>query len=114
MRVAVISASRNTGHILQKAGVRDLFEALVDDEVAARLGLLGKPHPAVFVEAARRVGALPARTVVVEDAIAGVEAGRRGRFALVIGVDRGGNRAALAAAGADVVVVDLAEVGVGD
>jgi len=110
VRVAIISASRNTTRILEAAGVRGLFEAQVDGEVAAALGLPGKPDPAVFIEAARRIGSTPARAVVVEDAIAGVEAGRRGRFALVIGVDRGGNREALAAAGADAVVADLAEV----
>ena len=110
VRVAIISASKNTTTILEAAGVRGLFEAQVDGEVAAALGLPGKPDPAVFIEAARQVGAAPARAVVVEDAIAGVEAGRRGGFALVIGVDRGGNREALAAAGADAVVADLAEV----
>ena len=114
VRVAIISASRNTTKILEAAGVRGLFEAQVDGEVAAELGLPGKPDPAVFVEAARRVGAAPGRTAVVEDAIAGVEAGRRGGFALVIGVDRGGNREALAAAGADAVVGDLAEVRLAD
>ena len=113
VHVAVISASRNTTKILEAAGVRGLFEAQVDGEVAAELGLPGKPEPAVFVEAARRLGATPARAAVVEDAIAGVEAGRRGGFALVIGVDRGGNREALAAGGADAVVSDLAEVHLG-
>jgi len=114
LRVAIISASKNTTKILEAAGVRGLFEAQVDGEVAADLGLPGKPDPAVFVEAARRVGAAPDRAAVVEDAIAGVEAGRRGGFALVIGVDRGGNREALAAAGADAVVGDLAEVRLAD
>jgi alpha,alpha-trehalase len=114
VRVAIISASRNTTRILEAAGVRGLFEAQVDGEVAAELGLPGKPDPAVFVEAARRLGATPGRAAVIEDAIAGVEAGRRGGFALVVGVDRGGNREALAAAGADAVVADLAEVAVGD
>ena len=114
LRVAIISASKNTTKILEAAGVRGLFEAQIDGEVAANLGLPGKPDPAVFVEAARRVGAAPGRATVVEDAIAGVEAGRRGGFALVIGVDRGGNREALAAAGADAVVDDLAEVRLAD
>jgi alpha,alpha-trehalase len=47
---------------------------------------------------------------VVEDAISGVEAGRRGEFALVIGLDRLDQADALAASGADVVVPDLADV----
>jgi beta-phosphoglucomutase family hydrolase len=114
IRVAIISASTNMSQILEAAGVQGLFEAELDGEVAAELGLPGKPDPAVFVEAARRLGAMPDRAVVVEDAIAGVEAGRRGAFALVIGVDGGGNREALAVAGADVVVADLGEVELGD
>ena len=112
IHTAVISASKNTTAILDAAGVRDLFEAQVDGTVADALGLPGKPDPAVFLEAARRVGASAPRSVVVEDAEAGVEAGHRGGFGLVIGVDRADHAAALRAHGASVVVRDLAEVGV--
>jgi len=107
---AVISASKNAELILDAAGVGDLFPVRVDGIVAAELGLPGKPDPAVFVEAARRLETPPARAAIVEDALAGVEAGRRGDFALVIGVDRTGHAEELAAAGADVVVADLAEI----
>jgi beta-phosphoglucomutase-like phosphatase (HAD superfamily) len=54
------------------------------------------------------------RALVIEDAVSGVEAGRGGGFGLVVGVDRGGNRDALAAHGADLVVADLGELGVAD
>ena len=47
------------------------------------------------------------------DAAAGVEAGRRGGFGLVVGLDRAGRRAALEAAGADVVVEDVSELDIG-
>jgi beta-phosphoglucomutase-like phosphatase (HAD superfamily) len=47
---------------------------------------------------------------VFEDALAGVEAGRAGKFAFVVGVDRVGQADALSAHGADVVVSDLAEL----
>jgi alpha,alpha-trehalase len=109
VRTAVVSSSRNCGAVLDAAGIRELFDAKVDGVDAAELGLPGKPDPAVFLDAARRLGVAPARTAVVEDAIAGVEAGRRGGFGLVVGVDRAGQADALAAAGADVVVRDLAE-----
>jgi alpha,alpha-trehalase len=112
VRTAIISASKNTSAILDAAGVRDLFAAQVDGTVAEQLGLPGKPDPAVFVEAARRLGVAPPRTVVVEDAEAGVEAGHRGGFGLVVGVDRSDHAAALRAHGADVVVKDLGEVAV--
>jgi beta-phosphoglucomutase family hydrolase len=110
VRTAIISASKNTSAILDAAGVRDLFAAQVDGTVAEQLGLPGKPDPAVFVEAARRLGIAPPRAVVVEDAEAGVEAGHRGGFGLVVGVDRAGHAAALREHGADVVVKDLGEV----
>lgn len=111
---AIISASRNCQRVLEAAGIGDLFPVRVDGVELARLGLPGKPAPDVFLEAARRLGADPDRAVVVEDALAGVQAGRAGRFGLVIGVDRTGQRDELLADGADVVVSDLAEVGVAD
>jgi alpha,alpha-trehalase len=112
VRVAVISSSRNAPEILAAAGVADLFETRIDGIVAADLKLPGKPDPAVFLEAAKRLGAEPSRAVVVEDATAGVEAGRRGGFGLVIGVDRVGQADELRRSGADLVVADLAQVGV--
>ncbi|GGK35687.1 HAD family hydrolase [Salinarimonas ramus] len=113
VRVGLFSASRNTARVLASAGVTDLFEAIVDGEVARALALPGKPDPAMPVEAARRLGAEPARAALFEDAVSGVEAGRRGGFGLVIGVDReagakrGSHAAALRASGADLVLDDL-------
>ena len=107
---AIVSASRNLGEVLDAAGVRHLFDVKVDGKDAGRLGLRGKPDPAVFLEAARQLDVRPERAAVVEDAIAGVEAGRRGRFAIVIGVDRRGRPEALRSAGADIVVADLGEL----
>jgi len=107
---AIISASRNCGAVLDAAGISGLFQVRVDGLETARLHLAGKPSPAVFLEAVRRLGAQPGRAVVIEDALAGVQAGRAGRFGLVIGVDRTGQAGALRAAGADVVVRDLSQV----
>ncbi len=109
---AIISASKNVTLVLGAGGCGDLFSVCIDGITAAEMGLPGKPDPAVFVEAARRLGATIERTVVVEDARAGVEAGRRGGFGLVIGVDRTGDADGLLAAGADVVVSDLSDVAV--
>ncbi|WP_323379769.1 HAD family hydrolase [Streptomyces alkaliphilus] len=106
----MFSASRHCGEVLDAAGLGDLFPVRIDGVVAERLGLAGKPDPAMLLEAARLLGASPGRCVVVEDAEAGVEAGRRGGFALVIGVDRSDHGRALLRCGADVVVGDLSEV----
>lgn len=110
LRRGVVSASKNCRDVLVAAGIEQLFEVRVDGVVAEQAKLRGKPASDMFVEAARRLGADPARTAVFEDAVAGVEAGRSGSFGWVVGVDRGANRTALSAAGADVVVADLAEL----
>ncbi|MCB9372972.1 MAG: HAD-IA family hydrolase [Microthrixaceae bacterium] len=105
-----VSASRNARDVLGVAGVRERFAAIVDGVESDRLGLAGKPDPALFLVAADRMGVDPERAVVVEDAVAGVEAGRRGGFGLVVGLDRVGQAAALRDAGAHVVVGDLDEL----
>jgi len=110
VKTALVTASRNRAELLSAAGLEPLFDATVDGHDRAALGLEGKPAPDTFLEAARRLAVSPARAVVVEDATAGVEAGRAGGFGLVVGVDRAGDAAALRAHGADVVVPDLAWV----
>ena len=110
IKTAVVSSSNNCAPVLEAAGISQLFDARVDGIDITRLKLKGKPAPDAFLEGARRIRVEPARAVVVEDAIAGVEAGRAGRFGLVIGVDRLGQSQALRQAGADVVVGDLAQV----
>ena len=62
------------------------------------------------MHAAEVLGAPVAASVVLEDAVSGVRAGAAGGFGLVIGVDRGAGPETLTAAGADVVVADLAEL----
>ena len=109
VRCAVVSSSLSCEAILDVAGLADLFELRVDGQVAVRQGLAGKPAPDTFAYAARVLGVSPLRAVVVEDAIAGVEAGRAGGFGLVVAIDRTGETAALARAGADHVVTDLGD-----
>jgi beta-phosphoglucomutase family hydrolase len=114
LRRAVVSSSANARDVLEAAGMLDLFDELVDGNVAAHEGLKGKPAPDTFLAGARKVGVEPARAAVFEDAIAGVEAGRAGRFGWVVGVDRVGHADALREHGASVVVQDLAELLVRD
>ncbi len=110
VRTALVTASRNADLVLATVHATELFDVRVDGVVAEELGLAGKPDPATFVEAARRLGLSPGTCVVVEDARAGVEAGRAGRFGLVVGIARRGEPEVLRAAGADVVVADLEEL----
>jgi alpha,alpha-trehalose phosphorylase len=110
VRTAVVSSSANADAVLYAAGISDLFDLTVDGGDITRLGFAGKPAPDGFLEAARRLDVEPRRAVVVEDALAGVAAGRAGDFGLVIGVARSADPRDLRSAGADVVVDDLGEL----
>ncbi len=110
VRTGLVTASRNADEVLAAAGVQDLWDTKVDGVVAAEMGLVGKPDPATYNEAATRLGVDRARAAVVEDAVSGVEAGHRGGFGVVVGVARAGQASALRQAGADVVVEDLGEL----
>ncbi len=110
LRRAVVSSSTNCRDVLAAAGIQDLFEAIIDGVVAEREHLRGKPAPDTFLAGARTLGVKPAEAVVFEDALAGVEAGRAGRFGFVVGVNRVGQAEALRAHGADLVVDDLAKL----
>jgi beta-phosphoglucomutase family hydrolase len=105
--LAVVSASENARMILKRVQLDGYFTAWVTGVEAKALNLPGKPNPDTFLHAAQLLGAAPAQAVVLEDAIAGVRAGRAGNFGLVVGVDRGGEAEGLTEAGADVVTHDL-------
>jgi len=112
INVAVASSSKNCAAVLRAARLDQLIGVRVDGIDAERLGLPGKPDPALFLEATRRLGVEPARAVLFEDALAGVAAGRQGGFGLVIGV--GHRPDELRRQGADAVIDDLSQVQVVD
>lgn len=107
---AVASASKNCAAVLRATGLDRLVEVRVDGVDAEQLGFPGKPDPALFLEAARRLRIDPSRIIVFEDALAGVEAGRRGGFRCVVGIDRGRQADALRQRGADVAIESLRQV----
>jgi beta-phosphoglucomutase family hydrolase len=110
LRTAVVSSSANCGDVVRVAGIADLLEVRVDGVTLSERGLKGKPAPDSFLAAAAELGVEPANAAVFEDALAGVESGRAGKFGHVIGVNRVGQADALREHGADVVVDDLAEL----
>lgn len=109
-KTALVSSSRNAVAVIEAAGIDALFDIRVDGVVAAELGLRGKPAPDTFLAAAERLDTMPERSVVVEDAVSGVQAGRAGGFGLVVGIARHGNEDELRDAGAHRVVTDLSEL----
>lgn len=110
VRTAIVSSSANTKQVLDGVGLSDLFDVRIDGIVATERGLAGKPAPDTYLAAAADLGVTPAQAAVYEDALAGVAAGRAGKFALVVGLDRVGQAEALRAHGADIVVQDLDEL----
>lgn len=109
----VVSSSRNATTVLEAAGLRERFDVVVDGLVAEAEGLPGKPAPDTYLRGAELLGVPASRCVVIEDAVSGVQSGAAGGFAHVVGVDRGAGHAVLSEAGADLVVVDLAELAAG-
>jgi len=114
IRIGVASSSKNCKTILEAAGLTDLFETRVDGLVSAELNLQGKPEPDIFTTAADNLGATYDRTIVVEDAVSGVQAGLNGNFGLILGVAREKNERDLKISGADIVVKDLIEISFDD
>jgi beta-phosphoglucomutase family hydrolase len=106
-KTAVVSSSKNCQAVLRAADIEAFFDVRVDGTTVEELRINGKPAPDPFLKAAEMLGVSPGRSVVIEDAIAGVQAGSRGNFGLVVGVARKGDEEVLQKNGADIVVTDL-------
>lgn len=111
IRVGVASSSKNCEAVLEAAGILHLIETRVDGVVSAETGLNGKPAPDIFLTACRNLGGTPDRSIVFEDAVSGVQAGKAGNFGLVLGIAREGNEKELQQNGADIVVNDIGDIG---
>ena len=112
-KTAIVSSSKNCHQVIKTADIEFLFDTRVDGVISENLGLMGKPEPDIFIEAARRLSADVNRCVVVEDALSGVEAGKKGGFGLVIGVDRADHAKSQKQKGADFVVKDFSNIRAG-
>jgi beta-phosphoglucomutase family hydrolase len=111
IKLGVASSSKNCKPVLERVDLLDMFEARVDGVVSAELGLHGKPEPDIFTTACDIVKADYSKSIVVEDAVSGVQAGIKGKFGLTIGIARENNVKELQEAGAHIVVEDLEEIG---
>ncbi len=110
LNTAAVSSSKNCKEILKKANIEDLFDTRIDGLISEARGLRGKPEPDIFIEAARTMGFQPESCVLIEDAIAGMQAGCKGNFGLVIGVCRNGEKITYYQNGADIVVETLEQI----
>jgi HAD superfamily hydrolase (TIGR01509 family) len=111
--LGLVSASRNAAAVLRAVGLQDAFDVIVDGQEAAALRLPGKPDPATYHRAAHVLGVAPPQAAVIEDSVAGVEAARNAGFGLVVGIARARPRDELEAAGAHLVVEDVAQLDLG-
>jgi len=111
IHVGVASSSKNCKQVLEATGLIDLIETRIDGVVSAELGLNGKPEADIFTTAADRLGVSYDRAVVIEDAVSGVQAGKKGNFGFVLGIAREDNEQELLIGGADKVVKDIDDIG---
>ncbi|KEQ30002.1 beta-phosphoglucomutase [Pedobacter antarcticus 4BY] len=98
--VALGSASKNSGLILERTGLSHFFNAIVDGNSVTS----SKPDPEVFLKGAELLRTEPSNCVVFEDAAAGVEAALAAKMA-VVGIGTAENLP-----GADVVIEDLSKI----
>lgn len=110
VKTAVISSSKNCKLILERTKLEDLFQVRVDGIISEEKNIKGKPAPDIFLEAAKKLDVSPGAALIVEDSQAGVTAGKKGNFRLVIGIIGASDREELLTKGADKAVVDLREV----
>jgi len=111
IKLGVASSSKNCKPVLERVNLLEIFDARVDGVVSAEMNLHGKPEPDIFTTACDIVGVKYKNAIVVEDAVSGVQAGKKGNFGLTLGIARENNRKELEENGADLVVEDLEEVG---
>lgn len=109
-RVAVVSASKNCETVLRMAGLLDLFDVMVSGREAAAMSLAGKPAPDTYRKAAELLHTEMDKSVVFEDSVTGIQAGKAAGAGFIVGIDRAADAAALTWYGADVVVPDLSEL----
>ena len=83
--IALGSASKNAPMILEKLGITEYFDAIVDGNSVSK----AKPDPEVFLKGAELLGLAPADCTVFEDSQAGIEAARNAGCQ-VIAIDKGG------------------------
>lgn len=110
IKLGVASSSKNCEQVLKAVNLLPLFSARIDGVVSAELGLHGKPEPDIFTTACKILGANPKKSVVVDDAVSGVQAGKKGNFELTLGIARENNAKELLENEADFVEADLRSV----
>ncbi|MES3023619.1 MAG: beta-phosphoglucomutase [Pseudomonadota bacterium] len=82
LAIGLASVSKNAFTVLERLGIRDCFDYVVDAALLAN----SKPHPEIFLTAARALGVDPADCLGVEDAVAGVRSIKAaGMFAVGVG-----------------------------
>ena len=123
--MAAASSSKNTGSMLSRVRLDRFAEEqglefdfirtgqtvldLIDADISGRSFKQGKPHPEIFLTAARELGLAPQTCFVVEDAVSGIAAAKAGGMA-ALGIARVDDSQLLSDAGADLVVTTLDEV----
>ena len=112
LRRIVVSSSANTKDVLRVTGLEQYVEDRIDGVTITERHLRGKPAPDSFLAGAELAGVGVDGAAVFEDALAGVQAGRDGRFGFVVGVNRvnDAHGRGLAEHGATVVVTSLDEL----
>jgi len=109
-KIAVVTSSEHCDTVLRVAKLDAFFDVQVDGNTIHAQALGRETRSGYVFDGGKLLGVEPTRAIVIEDALSGVEAGRAGKFGLVIGVARKGTAEELRHHGAHLVVKDLKEL----
>lgn len=110
LKTAIVSSDENFKKALNSSEIRNLFDVKIDGHASRKKGLKEKPEADLYIEATKELGIAPESCVLFDDSVPGLQAGSKGNFGLVIGVNRRENRKLLSENGADLVIDDFDEL----
>ena len=104
LKTAIVSCDENFKKALKLSEIMDLFDVKIDGHASRKLGLKEKPEADLYLEASKKLNLPPESCILFDDTVAGMQAGSKANFGLVVGVNRSGNRKILSENGADMVI----------
>lgn len=114
IKTAGVSSDENFNKALESTETGNLFDVLIDAHASRKRGLKEKPEADLYLEAAKELDLPPESCILFDDTVQGLQAGNKGNFGLVVGVNRADNRKLLSENGADLVIDNFDEFNLSD
>lgn len=110
LKTAIVSSDENFKKAIKRTELKGLFDVKIDGHISRKMGLKEKPEADLYLQATKELGFPPEDCILFDDSEAGVQAGSKANFGLVVGVSRRKNRKQLSENGADIVIDNFNEL----